>query len=74
MAMPLGKLDLLTGYGIAFGLMACVQVTLVLLVSLTWLGVTLPRLGSADGRHRGGRPTPCWLRYVACGGAAAGRR
>lgn len=45
MAMPLGKLDLLAGYGIAFGLMACVQVSLVLVVSLTWLGVTLP--GSA---------------------------
>lgn len=45
MAMPLGKLDLLAGYGIAFGLVACVQVTLVLVVSLTWLGVTLP--GSA---------------------------
>ena len=41
MAMPLGKLDLLAGYGIAFGLMACVQVALVLLVSLTWLGVTV---------------------------------
>ena len=45
MAMPLGKLDLLAGYGIAFGLMACVQVALVLVISLTWLGVTLP--GSA---------------------------
>jgi ABC-2 type transport system permease protein len=45
MAMPLGKLDLLAGYGIAFGLMAVVQVTLVLVVSLTWLGVTTP--GSA---------------------------
>jgi ABC-2 type transport system permease protein len=45
MAMPLGKLDLLAGYGIAFGVMACVQVTLVLVVSLTWLGVTVP--GSA---------------------------
>ena len=45
MAMPLGKLDLLAGYGIAFGLMAVVQVTLVLVVSLTWLGVTAP--GSA---------------------------
>ena len=45
MAMPLGKLDLLAGYGMAFGLMACVQVTLVLVVSLTWLGVALP--GSA---------------------------
>jgi ABC-2 type transport system permease protein len=42
MAMPLGKLDLLAGYGLAFGLVACVQVTLVLVVSLTWLGVTLP--------------------------------
>jgi ABC-2 type transport system permease protein len=45
MAMPLGKLDLLAGYGIAFGLVACVQVTLVLVISLTWLGVTVP--GSA---------------------------
>jgi ABC-2 type transport system permease protein len=45
MAMPLGKLDLLAGYAIAFGLMACAQVALVLVISLTWLGVTLP--GSA---------------------------
>jgi ABC-2 type transport system permease protein len=45
MAMPLGKLDLLAGYAMAFGLMACVQVALVLIVSLTWLGVTVP--GSA---------------------------
>ena len=45
MAMPLGKLDLLAGYGIAFGLVACAQVAVVLLVSLTWLGVTVP--GSA---------------------------
>jgi ABC-2 type transport system permease protein len=41
MASPLGKLDLLLGYGIAFGLMACVQVALALSVSLTWLGLTL---------------------------------
>jgi ABC-2 type transport system permease protein len=41
MASPLGKLDLLLGYGIAFGLMACVQVALALTVSLTWLGLTL---------------------------------
>jgi ABC-2 type transport system permease protein len=45
MAMPLGRLDLLAGYAMAFGLMACVQVTLVLVISLTWLGITLP--GSA---------------------------
>ena len=45
MAMPLGKLDLLAGYAIAFGLVACVQVAAVLVISLTWLGVTLP--GSA---------------------------
>jgi ABC-2 type transport system permease protein len=42
MAMPLGKLDLLAGYAMAFGLMACAQVTLVVVISLTWLGVTLP--------------------------------
>lgn len=45
MAMPLGKLDLLGGYALAFGLAACVQVTVVLVISLTWLGVTVP--GSA---------------------------
>ena len=45
MAMPLGKLDLLAGYAIAFGLVACVQVAVVLIISLTWLGVALP--GSA---------------------------
>ncbi|WP_433499268.1 ABC transporter permease [Sphaerimonospora sp. CA-214678] len=38
MAMPLGKLDLLLGYGVAFSLLACVQVALALVVSLTWLG------------------------------------
>jgi ABC-2 type transport system permease protein len=45
MAMPLGKLDLLAGYAAAFGVMALAQVALVLVVSLTWLGVALP--GSA---------------------------
>jgi ABC transporter DrrB family efflux protein len=45
MAMPLGKLDLLAGYAVAFGLIACVQVTVALVISLTWLGVSLP--GSA---------------------------
>ena len=42
MAMPLGKLDLLAGYAIAFGLVALIQVGVVLLISLTWLGVQLP--------------------------------
>src|SRR5215469_18638098 len=45
MAMPLGKLDLLAGYAIAFGLLACAQVTVVLVISLTGLGVSVP--GSA---------------------------
>jgi ABC-2 type transport system permease protein len=42
MAMPLGKLDLLAGYAIAFGLLAALQVAIVLVVSLTWLGVSVP--------------------------------
>jgi ABC-2 type transport system permease protein len=42
MAMPLAKLDLLAGYAIAFGAFACAQVGLVLVISLTWLGVDLP--------------------------------
>ena len=41
MAMPLGKLDLLGGYAIAFGLVACVQV-----------GVVLLGLGSSLMRYR----------------------
>ncbi|HEY5987941.1 MAG TPA: ABC transporter permease, partial [Streptosporangiaceae bacterium] len=45
MTMPLAKLDLLVGYAIAFGAVACVQVGVVLTISLTWLGVQLP--GSA---------------------------
>jgi hypothetical protein len=42
MAMPLGKLDLLAGYAIAFGLIAQAQVGVVLVILLTWLGVQLP--------------------------------
>ncbi|MEU8309763.1 ABC transporter permease [Actinomadura sp. NPDC048955] len=41
MTMPLGKLDLLLGYALAFGLLALVQVAVVLAVSLTWLGLDL---------------------------------
>lgn len=41
MTMPLGKLDLLLGYAIAFGVVALVQVGVVLLISLTWLGLDL---------------------------------
>lgn len=39
MSMPLAKLDLLLGYAIAFGAAALVQVTVVLTISLTWLGL-----------------------------------
>ncbi|NVI91092.1 ABC transporter permease [Actinomadura sp. BRA 177] len=41
MTMPLGKLDLLLGYALAFGLIALVQVGVVLVISLTWLGLDL---------------------------------
>lgn len=41
MTMPLGKLDLLLGYALAFGLIALVQVGVVLAISLTWLGLDL---------------------------------
>lgn len=41
MSMPLGKLDLLLGYALAFGLAALVQVGTVLVISLTWLGLDL---------------------------------
>jgi ABC-2 type transport system permease protein len=39
MAMPIGKLDLVVGYMIAFGLLAIVQATLASLVLLYWLGL-----------------------------------
>jgi len=41
MTMPAGKLDLLLGYALAFGLVAIVQVGVVLTISLTWLGLDL---------------------------------
>ncbi|WP_396455036.1 ABC transporter permease, partial [Actinomadura sp.] len=41
MTMPFGKLDLLLGYALAFGLLALVQVGFVLAISLTWLGLDL---------------------------------
>jgi ABC-2 type transport system permease protein len=41
MAMPIGKLDLLFGYALAFGLLAAVQVSVTLGVSLAWLGVDI---------------------------------
>ncbi|MBA0125627.1 ABC transporter permease [Haloechinothrix sp. YIM 98757] len=41
MALPMGKLDLLTGYAVAFGALALVQVSIVTAVSLTWLGLDL---------------------------------
>ncbi|MFC5753518.1 ABC transporter permease [Actinomadura rugatobispora] len=45
MTMPIGKLDLLLGYALAFGLIALVQVGVVLGISLTWLGLDLAGSG-----------------------------
>lgn len=39
MALPIGKLDLVLGYMLAFGLLAIVQATLASLVLLYWLGL-----------------------------------
>ena len=39
MSMPLGKLDLLAGYGIAFGLLAALQGTITALVGFWLLGI-----------------------------------
>ncbi|SEG28946.1 ABC-2 type transport system permease protein [Thermomonospora echinospora] len=41
MTMPLGKLDLLLGYALAFGLVSLLQVGVVLALSLTWLDLDL---------------------------------
>ncbi|XVQ10373.1 ABC transporter permease [Spirillospora sp. CA-255316] len=45
MTMPIAKLDLLLGYALAFGLIALVQVGVVLAISLTWLGLDLAGSG-----------------------------
>ena len=39
LTMPLGKLDLLVGYALAFGAVAVVQAVLVSTLSLTWFGL-----------------------------------
>jgi ABC-2 type transport system permease protein len=39
MALPIGKLDLVMGYMIAFGILAVIQATLASLVLLYWLGL-----------------------------------
>jgi ABC-2 type transport system permease protein len=39
MTMPISKLDLLLGYALAFGLVAVTQVILVVVVSVSWLGL-----------------------------------
>jgi ABC-2 type transport system permease protein len=41
MTMPIAKLDLLLGYALAFGLFAVVEVALVAVLALTWLGLTI---------------------------------
>jgi ABC-2 type transport system permease protein len=41
MTMPIGKLDLLFGYAIAFGLVAVLQVLVATGISLTWLGLEI---------------------------------
>ena len=38
---PMGKLDLVVGYGLAFGLIALVQTSIAIAVSTTWLGLDL---------------------------------
>ncbi|KAA2256534.1 ABC transporter permease [Solihabitans fulvus] len=41
MTMPIGKLDLLIGYAIAFGLVAVAQVAVAAAFALGWLGLTI---------------------------------
>jgi ABC-2 type transport system permease protein len=41
MTTPLGKLDLLLGYALAFGVTALVQAAVVGTIALTWLGLNL---------------------------------
>nr|WP_130346999.1 ABC transporter permease [Herbihabitans rhizosphaerae] len=41
MTLPMGRLDLLFGYAIAFGVLATLQVTIATTVSLLWLGLDI---------------------------------
>ncbi|MBB5808501.1 ABC-2 type transport system permease protein [Saccharothrix ecbatanensis] len=41
MTMPIGKVDVLLGYALAFGLVAVVQVAVAATVALTWLGLEI---------------------------------
>lgn len=41
MTMPMGKLDFLVGYGVAFGLIALVQVAVVATITFSWLGLAI---------------------------------
>lgn len=41
MTMPMGKLDLLLGYALAFGVVAVAQVGLAATLTLTWLGLDI---------------------------------
>jgi ABC-2 type transport system permease protein len=41
MTMPIGKLELLLGYAVAFGLMAVAQVAIVAVLTLAWLGLDI---------------------------------
>jgi ABC-2 type transport system permease protein len=41
MTLPIGKLDLLLGYALAFGLLATLQVVVAAGISLTWLGLAI---------------------------------
>jgi ABC-2 type transport system permease protein len=41
MTMPIGRLDFLLGYGIAFSIMALAQVAIVSAITLTWLGLDI---------------------------------
>lgn len=59
MALPIGKLDLVMGYMIAFGLLAIIQATLTSLVLLYWLGLDV------EGSH-------WFLVIVALGDALVG--
>lgn len=41
MALPIGKLDLLVGYALAFGIFAVIEVAVVAVLAVNWLGLTI---------------------------------
>ena len=72
LAMPMGKLDFLLGYALAFGVVAAVQAALAVTLSVGLLGLDVAGPGLA-ARRWSRSPTPCSAPRSACSVSAFAR-